>query len=416
MSQRLGRIHRILQRNERGVLTDQEMRSDWLSVWWEAVEGADEELVDIVRATLEHRVLDADLISAFAAGADRLAKRMREGAQDPRVEELRSMVLGHIRWAIRAQDASVAADLIVGLSPAWSTPDLVQFAADAALPADARLAADIRLIPAAIAVFGAAWAWRKLVLPRIDDDGLESLHFLCIAYGIPLLPDDARARLRVSILGHRENVWEDSLRSMTALLSIELRDKEALLLADTLATRDEISLSTSAVVAVVYLVAGERGVARSTIAPAATALEEGSWWTAASCSVLRYIQALDARPRDVLTLLATSDQDERPRTGLATVGALVARYSLMRMRAYLTLGDDVWAAREAHAVIRYHRYRGYDLHMQTPGLEFDVRLLDRLTITPEELREADAVTTAHSADDDEVAPMLYEGRVLWRDR
>lgn len=416
MSQGLGRIRRILQWNERGVLTDKEMGSKWLAVWWESVEGADEELVDVVRATLEHRVLDADLISAFAAGADRLAKRMPEGAQDPRVEELRLMVLDHIRWAIRTQDPSVAADLIVGLSPAWSTPDLVQFAADAALPADARLAVDICLIPTAIAVSGAAWAWRKLVLPRIDNDGPESLHLLCTAYSTPLLLDDARARLRVSILNHRENLSEVSLRTMSALLSIELRDEEALLLADTLARRDEISLCTSAVLAVVYFVAGDRRAARDTIARAATALEEGSWLTVASCSVLRYIQALDARPRDVLTLLATSDHHERPRTGLATVGALVARYSLMRMRAYLALGDHAWAAREAHAVIRYHRYRGYDLHMQTPGLEFDVRLVDRLAIIPEELREADAVSTAHSADDAKLTSMLYEGQVFWRDR
>lgn len=416
MSQRLDRTRRIIQQDERGVLTDNEMRSEWLAVWWEAVEAADEEIVEMVRAMLGHRVLDADLISAFAAGASRLAKRMPKGAQDPRVEELRSIVLDHVRRAMRAQDPSVAVDLIIGLSPAWSTPELVQFAADAALPADARLAADIRMLPAAIAVSGAGWAWRKLVLPRIDDDGPGALHLLCAAYSNPLLPDDVRTRLRRSIISHRENAPEDSLCRVVALLSIERRDEQALLLADTLAVREGVSAWTSAVLTVVYCVAGRQDIARHTIVSAASAIEEGSWWTAASHSVLRYIQALDAKPRDVLTLLAMPAHHEHPRAGLATIGALVARCSLMRMRAYLALGDYAWAAREAHAVIRYHGYRRYDLHMQVAGLEFDVRLLDRLSIIPEELREAEAVTAAHSADDDKLTSMLYEGQVFWRDR
>ena len=115
------------------------------------------------------------------------------------------------------------------------------------------------------------------------------------------------------------------------------------------------------------------------------------WATQASRSVAAFLAATDAEPHEVLALCAAGAGTERPGTSIASVGALVGRLAVLRMRAYLALDDRVWAAREAGAVVTYHAYRGYALHMQGPDQEFEVALTDRLAVTATEVAEARAV-------------------------
>lgn len=57
------------------------------------------------------------------------------------------------------------------------------------------------------------------------------------------------------------------------------------------------------------------------------------------------------------------------------------RQAFMRMRAYELLGRVDEARSEARAVVAYHDYRDYELHLQFTGFECDPRLPDRLAVS-----------------------------------
>lgn len=90
-------------------------------------------------------------------------------------------------------------------------------------------------------------------------------------------------------------------------------------------------------------------------------------------------------------------------------GAMVGRFTLMRMRAYVPLERRGRAGQEARAVLAYHDYRRYDLHKQMAGFEFYVALVPRLAVTPDDLLEAGIVGERHAPDLESDTPSLSEG-------
>lgn len=179
-------------------------------------------------------------------------------------------------------------------------------------------------------------------------------------------------------------------------LSIEFRDDEAVDLVWHLVERDDLEPHHPAVLGLILWIAGNRDEAVPVSALPPAEEDDFGWYTQAAISLNRFIRASNSDPATVIELLAAGEGTEQPGRPIATVGAMVGRLALMRMRAYLALEQWDLAVLEARTVLEHHGYRRYELHAQPPDREFEVALVSRLAVTPDELLEARATAERES--------------------
>lgn len=224
---------------------------------------------------------------------------------------------------------------------------------------------------------------------------------------------DARRRdaIRAALVEHRARPDAEDLLALAILFSIEARDDLASTFAREWSTREAFSPRTP-IAALILWIASDREEA-ALVAARFGPIPQG-WFSQAAESMHAFLQAADAAPADGLRWIIRPAPTEGLRKQPTSVGALVRRLAFMRMRAHAELGERDEAAKEAHAVVGSHGYRAYDPHVQAPCLEFDVRLVDRLQVSPAEVREARTMIASHPDVEDPVW-LLREGSLLRRE-
>ena len=320
-------------------------------------------------------------------------------------DEYRDAFVAYAR-EVDADDPVRAARLTARLPSAWIPADLLRRAADTAVPDDVRHEHLVWLLPRLLDHDEADTAHRVMVEPHLELRTHAAVELLVAAYLDPRMPH--REVILAAILRDEHLATSSDLVRIAARLSIELRDDDAVALARRLVARGELRQVEPEVLAQVLWYAGEREEAEGVAAIPVPSRDTQGWYTQATDSLAAFRAAQDADPATVLDLLARDQESYR--SGIATVGALVARLALMRMRAALALGQAERARWEALAVVLYAGHRGWELHVQQVAVEFEVAFVDRLAVTDEEIAEARAVTGPIGPDDQ--VPRLYEGRIL----
>ena len=252
-----------------------------------------------------------------------------------------------------------------------------------------------------------AGAYRIAVEPYLFSDDAEALALVADAYLVLSLGVERQWAMLDRLDDGRGRLDSATLLTLGVRLSIEARDDLAARLVRTALSAGLRSPELPAAAFVLWT-AGHRSEGLEVCDAFDT--EAADWHTQAGMSLMTFMRTADADPATVLRLAASLESE-----GLITqppaIGALVARLALHRMRAYASQAHGEEAALEARAVITYSSYRDYDLHMQGRNAEFDVRLVDRVQVTPDEVLEARRIIEAHSGID---PPrwMLTEGKLI----
>ncbi len=407
-----GRIARRVALVE-GLVPEAEVWAEVIQMLQQALERGDPDAAGVVRGLVARDPLSEPLVGELAWLARRAAGEV-DGRPTAWAEvggTLRADLTERVGEAL-AGAARTAVGLLAALPAAWCTPEMLRLALAADVGED-RCGLDRRLLPAALHLLGDG-AFDALVRRHLASGAPEAAALLADAYR-PELSAEHRTELAARLLRRPEACPTDALLRCVVRMSVEGADERAVPLATHLAGRPDLPPSAPPVLGLVVWLGGahEEGRRLAHVPPGWR--DDFGWATQASRAVAAFLDASAADARGVLELCARGDDAERPRSSVAAVGALVGRLAVMRMRAYLALGDRSWAAREAGAVIAFHGYRGYDLHMQGAHQEFDAALTDRLAVTPTELDEARVALAAAGADVDDVGRLvLSEGVLLLR--
>jgi hypothetical protein len=241
----------------------------------------------------------------------------------------------------------------------------------------------------------------------VENDDLEALELLVEAY-LSLTPEPQdQLAIREYLDRHRTKMDEEDLLRLAVRFSIERRDTFASTFAHG-ALEAGIRPTRTPVAAIVLWISGERRAAAQAVS--LFERDEFGWWDQAAESLALFITVSSAAPERQVDLLRGGVNDATLRRP-ATVGAMVARLAFLRMRAFSARGDWEEAVSEARAVITTNGYRDYDLHMQRRDSEFDVRLLDRLAVTPDEVLEAKALIETYP-ELEATRWLLHEGKLI----
>lgn len=417
VSQILSTMARVISWRDRGIIDDARFQSESLSELLSALEGHDPEFGEAVNLLVKRHDL---AVKHFQAIAWLTRRAIHEdlltplGVSSP-LHKVRDAIVEHVRDAIVGTgERELAVRLVTGLPPDWCTQELLKFAATVRLSPTARRRVDMDLLQIAIHHEGPARAFTMLVDPYLGSPQPAAVDLLAAAYLNSELSASAHAKIRARLLGHSRHGSTASIAPLAVRLSIESRDRDAANLARALARRDDLQPQHPPVLGLILCLAGYRDEAVQISDLPASRIDEFGWWTQAARSLQAFIRASSGEPDTVIELLTLPDHTERPGRSIATVGAMVGRFALMRMRAYLALERWGRAGREARAVLAYHGYRRYDLHMQVAGFEFDVALVSRLAVTPDELLEARIVAERHAPDLEWDTPSLSEGSLFLR--
>ena len=406
-----GRIARRVALVE-GIVPEAEVWAEVIQMLQQALERGDPDAAGVVRGLVARDPLSEPLVGELAWLARRAAGEVdgRPTAWADTGRAVRADLTERVGEALEsAGDARAAVGLLAALPATWCTPEMLRRAVAADVGED-RCRLDRRLLTAALRLLGDG-AFDALVRPHLASGAPEAAALWADAYR-PELSAAHRSELAARLLDRPEACPTDALLGCVVRMSVEGADERAVPLATHLAGRPDLPPSAPPVLGLVVWLGGahEEGRRLAHVPPGWR--DDFGWATQASRAVAAFLDASAADARGVLELCARGDDAERPRSSVAAVGALVGRLAVMRMRAYLALGDRSWAAREAGAVIAFHGYRGYDLHMQGAHQEFDAALTDRLAVTPTELDEAQVVLA--DADADVGRLVLSEGVLLLR--
>lgn len=412
MSQLLNRVAQSISQRDSGVLGEDDFQSESLNELWNALEEHNPEFGEAVTLLVRQRELGVEHFQTIALLTQRA---MREDLTTPlgvasALHKVRDALIGHVHRAIEGRGKrEAAARLVANLPPEWCTSDFLNFAATVKLAPAARLRVDRDLIPMAIHHEGPARAFDALVEPHLDRQHSAAVDLLVAAYLNPNLPSHTYPKIRAGLLRRSRYGSTASIVALAVRLSIECRDEDAADLARALAARNDLQPHHPPVLGLIIWIAGYRDGAVQLSDLQASRTDELGWWTQAARSLQSFIRASSGEPHTVIELLAYSEHTEYPDKSIATVGAMVARLALMRMRAYLAMEHWGQAGREARAVLAYHGYRGYELHVQVPDFEFEGELVARLAVTPDELLEAREVAERLATHPERDTPKLSEG-------
>lgn len=403
-------VSRRLRRWEAGWVTDDEVATDVAAALEAAIVRGDPDVVGIVRDLARVEPLAPPLVDALATVA-------RACTAGPPGWPLAAHSLGAaVREDLTARVAEklmagVASDLAVELAAAlpadWHTAETLQLVAALDLDGDERRRLDRHLLSALLRLRGPE-AYDRHVRPHLATRTPDAAALLVDAYLQPGLTASHRRAIVAHLAVRLDACSTRDLLRLVVRLSIEVADGPAMTVARHLATRSDLPPSAPPVLGLVLWLGGARSEGREVAQLEPAWHDTFGWPTQAARSVAAYLMAADAAPGTVLELCAVTLGTGSRDGSIASVGALVGRLAFMRMHAHLRRGDLVRAGREAAAVLEYHAYRGYMLHAQWPGQEFEAAFVDRLAVTPAEL--ADARALARRAG--EVADALNRRLVL----
>lgn len=411
-------VARRLRHWEAGWVTGDEVASDVAAALEAAIARADPDVVGVVRDLARVEPLSPPLVVALAmfahactAGgtqwpldADRLGAAVRE--------DLTARVADKLA-------AGVASDLAVGLAAAlpadWHTAETLQLLAALDLDDDERRRLDRHLLPAVLRLRGRG-AYDLHVRPHVATRTPDAAALLVDAYLQPGLTASHRRAIVARLAARLDTCSTGDLLRLAVRLSIEGADRRAMTVARHLATRSDLPPSAPPVLGLVLWLGGARDEGREVAQLEPAWHDTFGWPTQAARSVAAYLVAADAAPGTVLELCAITVGTGRGDGSIASVGALVGRLAFMRMHAHLRLGDLVRAGREAAAVLEHHAYRGYELHAQWPGQEFEAAFVDRLAVTAADLADARALARRAGEIPDalDCRLVLSEGRLRLR--
>jgi len=410
----LRRLERLTSSYERGMIGAGQLQSDLIGLLAHAAESRDPEYADALIQAIRMPDPEPERIAHVAHSAFRAVTDGWEPIGDGRpLTEAADAVRATVHELVEAEpDAVRRARLLGALPPQWADPGLLRSVAGAASGAAERIAVLRALLQTLRHHESSAGAFRIVVRPFLESDEADALDLVVDAWSTLTL--DARRRREVldHLDRHRAAMHPDLLLRISVRLSIETDDARAAACARA-AIDSGLPADRLPVAALVLWIHGDREGARDAAAGFASASR--GWGNQAAASLAMLVAGLsEPDPAKRIGILAPSPPAEGLVKRPATVGALVGRTAFLRAQAFARLGRGDEAVAEAEAVVRLHGRREYDLHLQAPDAEFDVRLGDRLAVTPDEVQDARAIVAAHP----EIGPhhpFLLEGSVIWRD-
>lgn len=417
MSELASSVARHLRRWERGWLADDEVWSEVAAVLDAAMDRGDPDVVEVAKDLAGREPLPPALVVELAAFARACAADRRRWPRDaPRLgDALRDLLTARVGEALTAQsEPQLNVELVAALPAAWCTAEMLRIVAAIDLGGADRRRLDRHLLPAGVRIHGPQAAYDAHVRPHLGARTPDGAALLVDAYLQPGLVAGARSTLVEHLLAQVGTCLTADLLRLVVRLSIERSDGRVTALARHLASRGDLPPSSPPVLGLVLWLGGAPEEGREVARREPAWPDEVGWRTQAARSLAAYLAAVDATPAVVLELCSAVGPTGEPDGSIASVGALVGRLALMRMRAHVARGDLVRAALEAAAVVEHHGYRSYVLHTQWPGQEFEVALVDQLAVTRAELAEARALSHAEGTSADAAGRrlVLSEGR-LW---
>lgn len=405
-------VERVLAKLHAGYVDEDDAWSEVTGALLNAMDRGDPEVPHVARALVARRHLSPALVAELAAFARVcIASAPRGPTWEGLGLELGEELARRVVTAISSPDVPRdAVPLVVALPAEWCTAELLQHVSALDVGGGGRRRLDRHVLPAAVRLRGPQ-AFEALVRPHLATGTPDAAALLVDAYLQPGIDAAGKAALIEHLRSQADVCPSPTLLRLVVRLSIERQDADAARLAQLLARREDLPPTAPPVLGLVLWLSGARAQGIELAGRPPAWHDAFGWATQASRAVAAFLAAADATPQEVLDICAAGPGTEHPGSSIAAVGALVGRLAFLRMRAYAALGDAVWAAREAAAVLAQHAYRGYDLHMQSPDEEFEGALADRLCVTPAEVDEARAVLdTAGGADIGHLA--LHEGRLV----
>lgn len=403
------RIERLLGQAERGMITPDELVGEACTIFEPAADARDAALGDAVARL----ALASDLRPEHVALLARLTfrwTRLDWWSAEPGERTLgpaRRSLVARVEAELAAAGPETAAALVGGFPSAWCPPGWLDRAMASGLAPAARATANAALLRTAVDHRGAEPAFRLLVEPFLSRGTPHGVDLALSAHQHPELRP--RRALREYLVAHVSGA-ETGAVALATRLSIDLHDDAAVEIVDRVVRTDLAVWRESApVLAFVLWVAGRRDDA-SRVADEFDRHTCGQGWgCVARHSLVDFVRMSSGGvPAQVI---ASTREAQEHRSGIPSVGALVGRLALMRLHACVAIGEIEQAMLSGVAVLRFHGYRDYDLHLQAADLEFDVRLLDRVAVTPDEVFATRASVDRCPPTPDDGFPRLFEGAV-----
>lgn len=401
-------IERLLHGYEIGISTRDEFWQDLLELV--SVVESHGDAAAALEAAAELPDLSAPELARLVALADSRTRRTLDESARGRLQVLADDLAARARRQCAVSTPSDAGEALAAL-PTGRADAVLVVETMGRVRGESDPAAEARLVPALVGAVGAALAVDVVQQGRADVPDAV-LAAVVRADGVPR---HVRTTLAKRIDPAR--LSRDELVPTAALLSVHGADGQAARLAQAALPLLEPADPDLATLALVLFLAGRRDEAATAASRFVDRMAElraadspaagHGWWTQAREGLATMLLAWHATPQAAAAVLAARPV-EMHRRNRAGVGAMVPRLAHLSMRAHLATGDVAEARRQAAAAVATTAYRRYELHLQASDLEFDVRLTDRLALSPDELHHARAVATP-----DPTPVMLSEGIVYF---
>ncbi|MCO7274082.1 hypothetical protein [Cellulosimicrobium cellulans] len=410
-------VESLMVKTDRGMLTPDELFQEAGDALARAADVRDTRLCEAVARLALSPDLPAEHVVPLARSTF-LWTRLDWGRAETGEEVLdaaRRALLARVEDDVADADPVTVATLVGGFPSVWCPPVWIDRAMESDLGPEARATANAALLRTVVDHRGTEYAFRHLVEPFLDTATRHGVdlalsaheHVGWRAHRVPRARRALRAYLLASVEGD-----EPGAVPLATRLSIDLDDAAAVEVVHRVTRTDPAAWREDAsVLAFVLWVGGRRDAAGRVLEEFDAHACSGGWACVARHSLADYLRmSSGVVPPQVV---ASTRGAQEYRTGIASVGALVGRLALMRRDACAEVGDAEQARLSGVAVLRYHGYREYDLHLQAADLEFDVRLVDRVAVTPDELFATRVAVDACPPTPDDGFPRLVEGVVLY---
>lgn len=390
MTKLLTMLAKTIAHREQGFFDSRDFAIETLPLLHDAFEEHDPDFAAAVLMLAQRNDLGLDHFHEVSVIVKRalFADTETSLADETPLSALREATVDHVRRAISGgADPEHAALLVARLPPEWCTPEFFRFAVTTELSASSRLQVDQELLPVAIHREGSRRSFRALVEPYFQTEGPRETGLIASAYLNKDFQPRERSAIREWLRNNFDNGATEDMIRVAARLSIEFHDDTAAKVALSLSERNDFGPHHSAILGLILWIAGRREDAAALSETPTQGEDSFGWGSQATYSIRCFLRASNEKPSKVIEWLTPSNRGDGG-FSVATVGAMVGRMAILRMRSYIALGDSARAAREASVVLLHHGYRRYVLHTQNSNGEFEVELVSRLAITPDELCEA----------------------------
>ena len=345
----------------------------------------------------------------FVAHAALRARTKKYAIEGPLVQALniRRAAVEHVLSRTSEDEPVERARLLDCLPVQWVDPDLAHRTIAAAHGERARIDVTRAFLDSLRHHETDAGAYRTAISPHVESNSPVAAELIADAY-LSLDPGPRqRQSMRNYLAEHRDGLDPVWMLRLGVRFSVESLDEIAMNFIRG-AVANGLDSQQTPVAALVLWIGGDRCGAK--VIAETFELDQTGWFTQAARSLQSFIRATAVGPQQALQILATNESEGLVRHP-ATVGALVARLAFLRMKALVQLERWDEAVREAYAVVATHGYRDYDLHVQGLCSEFDVRLTDRLAVTPDEILQSRLLIAAHR-ELDPTPWLLIEGQLV----